>query len=248
MTSRIALIALALATVSCGSLEDDAPPPPTTAPAQAPPTPQAPQPTTPQPTTPQPTAPQPTGAQPFAPAAPIAAPPAPPQLVGMYELLWRDEGPGTPQQVMPEAVLSELPGCIWMRWGWNFGEDGRLTVSKNILCRAPPDFGPRHGVCDAEFTTAIDWTQNGFSLRAPTSAQSRFVVIERRGEVRDTSTAHCSVRVGTMNATFSDIVPGPAPNRPAEVTLTLGNGSHMRFRAVDDPEVDYGAIIDQHER
>lgn len=225
MLSRIACIALALLVASCGGEDDDAPPPPPASP-QAPP----------------PQAPAPPQAPPQAPP-----PPAPPQLTGLYELVWMDDGPGTPQQVMPEALISQLPGCIWMRWGWDFLEDGRITVSNELLCRAPPDLGPRHGVCNAEFTTLIDWRQSGFSLRAPTSARSRFVVIERHGEARDTSTAHCSVRVGTMDATFTEIVPGQAPNRPRELTLTLGDGSHMRFRAVDDPQVDYGAIIDQHE-
>lgn len=221
LTSALALL---LVLPACGA-ENDAPPPP--------------------PPTTQPPVPAPVAVPPPPPPPPA---PTPPQLVGMYELIWQDDGPNTPQQVMPEALLARLPGCIWVRWGWDFFEDGRLVVSNELLCRAPPDLGARHGVCNAEFSTEIAWRPNGFTLASPTSAQSRFVVIERRGEVRDTSTARCSVRLGALDVTFTDVVPGAQPNRPRELTLLLSTGGHMRLRAVDDPNVNYGTIIDRIER
>ena len=94
---------------------------------------------------------------------------------------------------MPDALLARLPGCIWVRWGWDFFEDGRLVVSTELLCRAPPE-------------------------------------------------------LGALDVTFTDVVPGAQPNRPAELTLLLSTGGHMRLRAVDDPNVSYGAIIDRIER
>lgn len=221
--SRFVSIVLVLALAGCGG-EDDTPPPPSTPPA----TPVAAPPPT-APTTPSP--------------PPVSTPP---QLTGMYELVWMDDGPNTPQQVMPEALIAQLPGCIWMRWGWTF-EGDQLTVSNQLLCRAPPDFGPRHGVCSAQFTTAVDWRPNGFTLRAPVASRGEFTLIESHGEARDTSSANCTVRLGALDATVTDVVPGPMPNRPAELTLQLGDGGHMRLRAVVDPAVDYGAIIDQHE-
>ncbi|MCZ7678583.1 MAG: hypothetical protein M5U28_07350 [Sandaracinaceae bacterium] len=230
---RIVLASLlALAAFSgCGD-DDDAPPPP--------PVEQAPAPVVPAPPT-APAAPTP--------AAPVAqAPPsAPPQLAGAYELLWNDDASGS-RFSMPDSLLAQIPGCIWARWGWEFGEDGRVTVSNRLLCRAPPDFGRSHGVCHAEFATAVQWRPNGMVLAAPTSASSRFVLMERHGQARDTSTVRCNVRLGTLDATFVDVVPGPAPNRPQELTLALADGGRMRLRAVDAADVDYGTLIDRLDR
>lgn len=232
MRSALALFAW-LALLDCGG-SDDAPPAPHPDPVVAAPAPAAPAPTVP------PVA---------APAAPIApaAPSAPPQLVGSYELVWNDDASGS-RFTMPDSLIAQIPGCIWARWGWEFTPEGQLSVSNRLLCRAPPDYGRSHGVCHAEFSTSVQWRPNGMVLAAPTSANSRFVMMERHGEVRDTSTVRCNVRLGTLDATFIDVIPGTAPNRPQELTLALADGGRMRLRAVQDPEVDYGSLIDRLDR
>lgn len=163
-------------------------------------------------------------------------------LSGAYELIWMEE-PGQPRAEMPGALISTLPGCMWARWGWEFGEAGALTVSNQMLCRAPDALGGGYGGCRAAFETAVGWTPQGFSLPVPVRALSRFENLRRSRGGFDTTTVRCNVSVGAMTATLTDAVAGSAPDRPAEITLQLQDGGRMRLRAVDAIDPDHPALI-----
>ncbi|GAB5543927.1 MAG: hypothetical protein RLP09_48120 [Sandaracinaceae bacterium] len=167
-------------------------------------------------------------------------------LTGAYELVWMEE-PGQPRAEMPGALISTLPGCMWARWGWEFGEAGALTVSNQMLCRAPTDLGGGYGGCRAAFETAVGWTGQGFSLPVPVRASSRFENLRRNRGGFDTTTVRCNVSIGAMTAALVDPVAGASPDRPAEVTLQLQDGGRMRLRAVDAVEPDHAALIAQIE-
>ena len=207
---------LILAAHGCGFAEDDTPPPPPT-----------------------------TSVAPTTGTVPPTAPgvPAAPGLSGAYELAWVQNGQTEPRQVMPQALISTLPGCIWARWGWVFGDEGALTISNEMLCSSPPDLGVGHGVCRVEMGSAVQWRAQGFHLPVPIRASSRFTNIRRRGSATDSATARCNVSVGALDATLADIIAGDRPERPREVTLQLADGAQMRLVAIDSIEADHGAII-----
>jgi hypothetical protein len=238
------LLALGLAGVlfqacEANSDDDDDEPPPVAQPATQPvaqPTPPVGQP-----------AQLPPTQQVAAPTQMPSAPPAAPQLLGMYELTWRQDSPSSPREVMPDALIGQIPGCIWARWGWDFAQDGGLTISNEMLCSSPPEMGIGHGVCRAEFSTVAAWRQGGFGVGAPVRTQSRFVHYRRQGTsgTFDTSTVRCSVSIGAIQATLTEVVPGPGPSRPQEVTLVLADGARMHLRAVE-AEVNHPDIIVAH--
>jgi hypothetical protein len=223
-TPSVALTALLALLLGCTG-EDDAPPPPPTGPSAT-------QPTTAQPTDTE-TIPRPESAA------------LPPGLTGLYELAWLQNGPSAPRQTMPGMLIASLPGCVWARWGWQFGADGALTLSNEMLCRVPPGLGQGHGVCRAEVQTAVRWREGGFALPAPVSSESRFVQYTRIGESGsfDTATVRCSVSMDAVEATLTEIVPGAAPDRPAALVLSLSDGGLMHLRAVDGPPVNHADLI-----
>ncbi|MCC6873796.1 MAG: hypothetical protein IT378_05735 [Sandaracinaceae bacterium] len=220
---------------ACGGDDDDAPPP--VHPAQPP-----------APIAPTPVAPIPPVAPPV-PVAPTPPPSSPPRLTGAFELTWMQREAGGPIQPMPDYLISQLPGCIWARWTWVFGPNGELRVSNEMMCSAA-DLGAGHGMCRAEADTRVQWRGEGFHLPVPVRSSSRFVHYRdtRDPSSFDTATIRCSVSLGAIDATLTQLVPGPEATRPAEVTLVMTDGSQMHLRAAEREEVNHADVIIQNRR
>ncbi|MGE0785019.1 MAG: hypothetical protein AB7S26_04970 [Sandaracinaceae bacterium] len=165
-----------------------------------------------------------------------------PSLRGDYELAWL-EHPGQPRLSMPAAAIGRLDGCIWARWGWRFEEDGRVSISNEMICRSPPELGAGYGACRAGFESRLRWRAQGFELLAPVRAQSRFVNLRgAEGGGFSSATITCNVSVGALEATLTD-QEGGTPGRPNQVTLRLADGGQMRLVAIESVDVDHGEII-----
>jgi hypothetical protein len=165
-------------------------------------------------------------------------------MIGAYELRWIN-GP-TGRQPMPDTLLAQMPGCVWGRWLWNFGPLGELTVHNELLCE---DATLGTGICRAEFETRVQWQPDGFAVPASIQARSQFVNLRpsggswaASGGAHQTTNIRCNVNLSRITARLTEVVPGPMPNRPQEVTLDIGNGETIRLVACE-VEVDYARIL-----
>jgi hypothetical protein len=149
---------------------------------------------------------------------------------------------------MPDALLAQMPGCVWGRWLWSFGPRGELTVHNELLCE---DVNLGTGICRAEFETRVQWQPDGFMVPAPIQARSQFVSLRptggswaASGGAHQTTHIRCNVNLSSITARLTEILPGPMPNRPQEVTLDIGDGEAIRLVACE-VEVDYAHIMMQ---
>jgi len=175
------------------------------------------------------------------------APASPASLSGPYELQWIEGLQG--RQPMPATLLQQMPGCIWGRWLWDFGEGGNLRVHNELLCE---DAQLGTGLCRAEFETRVQWQPHSFIVPSPVTARSQFMSLmpqngswEASGGSHNTTTIRCNVNLSNVRAQLTDVIPGQAPNRPQAVTLDIGNGERVHLVATTT-EVDYAQIVYQH--
>jgi hypothetical protein len=150
---------------------------------------------------------------------------------------------------MPDTLLAQMPGCVWGRWLWEFGPTGSLRVHNELLCE-DPQLGT--GVCRAEFETQVAWQLQAFVVPAPVTARSQFVSLRpangswaRSGGQANSTTIRCNVNLSSVTARMTEVVPGPAPNRPQSVTLDIGDGERIHL-ALTNVDVDHAQIMFQH--